>query len=39
MRMEADRMANLRLTDETLLPERDVIVEERRQRTENEPGE
>ena len=38
MRMEADRMANLRLTDETLLPERDVIVEERRQRTENEPG-
>ena len=38
MRMEADRMANLKLTDETLLPERDVIVEERRQRTENEPG-
>jgi zinc protease len=38
MRMEADRMANLKLTDETLLPERDVIIEERRQRTENEPG-
>jgi zinc protease len=38
MRMEADRMANLRLTDETVLPERDVIIEERRQRTENEPG-
>ena len=38
MRMEADRMANLKLTDETLLPERDVIVEERRQRTENERG-
>ncbi|EWY36861.1 zinc protease [Skermanella stibiiresistens SB22] len=38
MRMEADRMANLRLTDETVLPERDVVLEERRQRTENEPG-
>ena len=38
MRMEADRMANLRLTDETVLPERDVVIEERRQRTENEPG-
>ncbi|WP_246148879.1 M16 family metallopeptidase [Skermanella pratensis] len=38
MRMEADRMADLRLTDETVLPERDVVLEERRQRTENEPG-
>jgi zinc protease len=38
MKMEADRMANLRLTDETVLPERDVVLEERRQRTENEPG-
>ncbi|HEY0837391.1 MAG TPA: pitrilysin family protein [Azospirillum sp.] len=38
MTMEADRMANLRLTDEVVLPERDVILEERRQRTDNEPG-
>jgi len=38
MKMEADRMANLRLTDETVLPERDVVIEERRQRTGNEPG-
>lgn len=37
MRMEADRMANLRLTDEVVYPERDVILEERRQRTDNEP--
>ncbi|WP_207457998.1 pitrilysin family protein [Azospirillum sp. SYSU D00513] len=37
MRMEADRMANLQLTDEAVYPERDVIVEERRQRVENEP--
>jgi zinc protease len=38
MSMEADRMANLRLTDEVVLPERDVILEERRQRTDNEPA-
>ena len=38
MSMEADRMANLRLTDEVVLPERNVIIEERRQRTENEPA-
>ena len=30
MSMEADRMANLVLTDEQVLPERDVILEERR---------
>ncbi len=38
MRMEADRMANLRLTDAVVDPERDVIIEERRQRVENEPA-
>ena len=38
MRLEADRMANLVLTDEVVLPERDVILEERRQRTDNDAG-
>ena len=38
MEMEADRMANLRLVDEIVYPERDVIVEERRQRIDNDPG-
>lgn len=38
MRMEADRMRNLRFSDETFLSERDVIVEERRQRVDNSPG-
>jgi zinc protease len=38
MRLEADRMVNLVLTDEVVLPERDVILEERRQRIDNEPG-
>jgi zinc protease len=38
MRMEADRMRNLRYSDETFLSERDVIVEERRQRIDNSPG-
>ncbi|QIE56922.1 insulinase family protein [Pikeienuella piscinae] len=38
MGMEADRMRNLRLTDALVLPERDVILEERNQRTENNPG-
>lgn len=39
MQMEADRMANLRLEDaKTVLSERDVIIEERRQRTDNNPG-
>lgn len=37
MTMEADRMANLRLTDALVDPERDVIIEERRQRVENKP--
>jgi zinc protease len=38
MRLEADRMANLVLTDDVVLPERSVILEERRQRIDNEPG-
>ena len=38
MKYEADRMANLVLTDEVVLPERDVILEERRSRVDNEPG-
>lgn len=38
MEMEADRMVNLRLTDEQVYPERDVILEERRQRVDNEPA-
>lgn len=38
MGMEADRMRNLRLTDALVLPERDVVLEERNQRTENDPG-
>jgi zinc protease len=37
MRLEADRMANLVLTDEIVLPERDVIIEERSQRIDNDP--
>ena len=38
MRYEADRMENLVLTDEVVLPERDVIIEERNARVENNPG-
>ena len=38
MKYEADRMANLVLTDEVVLPEREVILEERRSRVDNEPG-
>jgi len=38
MRMEADRMRNLTLTDAEVLPERDVVLEERRSRTDNDPG-
>jgi zinc protease len=37
MELEADRMTNLVLTDELVLPERDVVLEERRSRTENNP--
>ena len=38
MEMEADRMANLRLTEEDVVTERKVILEERRSRIENNPG-
>lgn len=38
MRMESDRMRNIRLTEENIATERDVIIEERNQRTENNPG-
>ena len=38
MEMEADRMANLRLDDAVVLPERDVILEERNTRTDNNPA-
>ncbi len=38
MRMEADRMRNLQFSDETFASERNVIVEERRQRVDNNPG-
>lgn len=38
MRLEADRMQNLVLTDEVVLPERDVVLEERRSRTDNSPA-
>ncbi|HET6161114.1 MAG TPA: pitrilysin family protein [Dongiaceae bacterium] len=38
MKMEADRMVNLRLTDAIVLPERDVILQERGERIDNEPG-
>jgi zinc protease len=37
MEMEADRMTNLVLTDAEVLPERDVVMEERRMRIENNP--
>ncbi len=38
MTFEADRMTGLRLTDEVVLPERDVVLEERRMRTDNDPA-
>lgn len=38
MEMEADRMVNLRLAEPDVLTERDVILEERNQRTDNDPG-
>ncbi|MBC6444480.1 MAG: insulinase family protein [Alphaproteobacteria bacterium GM202ARS2] len=38
MRHEADRMRNLVLTDDTVYPERDVIIEERKQRVDNDPA-
>ena len=38
MEMEADRMTNLVLDDPAVLPERDVVLEERSQRVDNDPG-
>ncbi|MFN4090464.1 MAG: M16 family metallopeptidase [Alphaproteobacteria bacterium] len=38
MEMEADRMANLVLTDAEVDPEREVILEERRSRVDNQPA-
>ncbi len=38
MGLEADRMVNLVLDDSVVLPERKVILEERRSRTDNDPG-
>ncbi len=38
MQMEADRMVNLQLAEQDILTERDVILEERNMRVENNPG-
>jgi len=38
MEMEADRMANLRLANDDVVTERDVVIEERLSRTDNEPA-
>jgi zinc protease len=38
MKLEADRMANLQITDAVVLPERQVIIEERRSRIDNNPA-
>ena len=38
MQMEADRMTNLRMTDEDVTTERQVILEERSQRVDGDPG-
>ncbi|MFG1360714.1 M16 family metallopeptidase [Xanthobacter pseudotagetidis] len=38
MGFEADRMTGLKLSDEVVLPERDVVLEERRMRTDSQPG-
>jgi zinc protease len=38
MEMEADRMVNLKLTEQEVATEREVILEERRSRTENNPS-
>ncbi len=38
MKMEADRMVNLRLEPEAVATERDVILEERRMRVDNDPS-
>jgi zinc protease len=38
MKMEADRMRNLRMTENDVVTERQVILEERAQRTDSDPG-
>ena len=38
MKLEADRMENLILSDEVVSPERKVVLEERRMRVDSEPG-
>jgi zinc protease len=38
MKLEADRMQNLQISDAVVLPEREVIIEERRSRIDNNPG-
>lgn len=38
MGYEADRMVNLVLTDEVVAPERDVVLEERRMRSDSDPA-
>lgn len=38
MEMEADRMRNLELSEEDVLTERDVVLEERAQTSESDPG-
>src|SRR5690348_11379634 len=38
MKLEADRRQNLQLTDAVVLPERNVILEERHMRIDNEPA-
>ncbi len=38
MKMESDRMTDLQLTDDEIIPERNVVLEERNQRVENNPG-
>ena len=38
MKMEADRMVNLQLAEKEVLTERDVILEERRMRVDNNPS-
>jgi len=38
MGLEADRMVNLRLSEDVVLPELEVILEERRSRVDNNPG-
>jgi zinc protease len=38
MELEADRMRNLRLTEDDVTTERQVILEERAQRTDSDPG-